>query len=172
LKNNDAVIFRLGTLFGVSDVFSRVRLDLVANLLTARAALGGGLSIFGGAQFRPLLHVKDAAQCMVNAIETKKTSKAEVYNLCQTNMKILDLAHRVKKFYPKTKLEITKMPFEDTRNYQVSAEKAKKALGFNPVRTIDEGIVEIGTLFKSKRVKDFNNPRYSNQVFLKDMFKK
>ncbi|MDB5194417.1 MAG: NAD-dependent epimerase/dehydratase [Parcubacteria group bacterium] len=172
LKNSDAVIFRLGTLFGTSDAFSRVRMDLVANLLTARAALGGGLSIFGGAQFRPLLHVKDAAQAMVDALEAKETPKAEIYNLCQTNMKILDLARRVKKFYPKAKLEITKMPFEDTRNYQVSAEKAKKALNFAPSHTIDDGIVEIGTLLKSRRIKDFNNPRYSNQVFLKDVLKK
>ncbi len=172
LKNSDAIIFRLGTLFGTSDVFSRVRMDLVANLLSARAALGGALSIFGGAQFRPLLHVKDAARAMVDAIEFEKTGKAEVYNICKTNIKILDLAYQIKKIFPKTTIEVTKMPFEDTRNYQVSAEKAKKAFGFNPVYTIDDGIKEIGDLFRSNRIKDFNNPRYSNQSFLKDVLKK
>jgi len=172
LKNSDAIIFRLGTLFGVSDAFSRVRLDLVANLLSARAVIGKKLTIFGGSQYRPLLHVKDAARAMVDAIEFKKTGKAEIYNICKTNIKILDLAYQIKKIFPKTSIEVTKVPFEDTRNYQVSVEKAKKAFGFNPVYTIDDGIKEVGTLFLNNRIKDFNNPRYSNQSFLKDVFKK
>jgi len=65
LENKNAIIFRLGTLFGVGDVFSRVRLDLVVNTLTVRAHRYGKISVFGGDQFRPLLHVVDAAYAAV-----------------------------------------------------------------------------------------------------------
>ena len=65
LEESDAIIFRLGTLFGISDQFSRIRLDLVVNILTTKALVDKKMSVFGGDQWRPLLHVKDVA----NAIE-------------------------------------------------------------------------------------------------------
>ena len=59
LVGKNALIFRLGTLFGVSDQFARIRLDLVVNTLVLKAATQGKLTVFGGDQFRPLLHVKE-----------------------------------------------------------------------------------------------------------------
>ena len=53
LRSTNAIMFRLGTLFGVGDEFSRVRLDLVVNTLTVRAWQNGKISVFGGDQFRP-----------------------------------------------------------------------------------------------------------------------
>ena len=61
-------MFRLGTLFGVSDNFSRIRMDLVVNTLSAKAFFEKKMSVFGGEQYRPLLHVKDVAR----AIEVAK----------------------------------------------------------------------------------------------------
>ena len=61
LQNSDAIIFRLGTLFGISDEFSRIRLDLVVNILVTKALTEGKLTVFGGEQWRPLLHVNDVA---------------------------------------------------------------------------------------------------------------
>ncbi|MBI2482147.1 MAG: SDR family oxidoreductase [Candidatus Vogelbacteria bacterium] len=171
LKNNNAVIFRLGTLFGVSDLFSRIRMDLVVNALSARACLGSTLNIFGGNQYRPLLHVKDAAQCLVDALEFKEQSRSEIFNISKNNIKIIDLAKQIKKHFPKTKLNLTEMSFEDARNYQVSCDKAKKYFNFSPKYSVDDGIDEIADLVQNNRVKDFNNPRYSNQIFLKDFFK-
>src|SRR5207253_716065 len=69
LADSDAVSFRLGTLFGVGDEFSRIRLDLVVNTLTVRAQELGRISVFGGDQFRPLLHVKDAARTFAKAVD-------------------------------------------------------------------------------------------------------
>ncbi len=172
LAKKDAVIFRLGTLFGVSDIFSRVRMDLVANLLTARALMTGTIDVFGGEQYRPLLHVKDAAVAFVSALEVSSLKQAEIYNISYKNIRMLELANLVVKHFPKVKVKVTDMPFEDLRNYSVSPEKAKKELGFNPTHTIDEGITEVAALLTDKRVKDFNNPRYSNQSFLKDMLKR
>ncbi len=172
LEKSDAIVFRLGTLFGISDVFSRVRMDLVANLLTARACLGGEISIFGGEQYRPLLHVRDAAQALVDALEVPTTKKAQIYNICSVNIKMIELAKEIKKLFPKTKINITPMPFEDTRNYKVSNEKLVKEFNFKTNHGLKEGVQEIAHLLLSNRIKDFNNPRYSNQNFLKDLLKK
>lgn len=172
LKNSDAVIFRLGTLYGVSDAYSRVRLDLVANVLTAKASNGEVLSVFGGDQWRPLLHVRDAAEAMVDALEFAKTKEAEIYNIGQVNMRILDLAKRIRKIYPKAKLQVTEMSFEDKRNYQVKWDKAVKHFGFAPKRNIEDGIKEMGDLVESRRVKDYSNSRYSNHAYLKIITKK
>ena len=68
LKDSNAIIFRLGTLFGISDEFSRIRLDLVVNILVTKALTEGKLTVFGGDQWRPLLHVIDVA----NAISHNK----------------------------------------------------------------------------------------------------
>src|SRR5581483_2919803 len=64
LASKDAVIFRLGTLYGVGDTYSRLRLDLVVNVLTLKALLNRRMSVFGGAQYRPLLHVRDVARAV------------------------------------------------------------------------------------------------------------
>ncbi|PIP58485.1 MAG: NAD-dependent dehydratase [Candidatus Vogelbacteria bacterium CG22_combo_CG10-13_8_21_14_all_37_9] len=172
LKNKDAVIFRLGTLFGVSDLFSRIRMDLVVNALTARACLGGTLNIFGGDQYRPLLHVKDAAACLVKALDFKKQTGSEIFNISKTNIKIIDLAKQIKRSFLKTKINLTEMSFEDARNYQVNCQKAKKYFKFQPKYSIKNGIEEVADLVLNNRVKDFTNPRYSNQIFLKDILNK
>ena len=72
LKNKNSIIFRLGTLFGVSDNYSRIRMDLVVNTLSAKAFFEKKMSVFGGEQYRPLLHVKDVARAIEIAIRSKK----------------------------------------------------------------------------------------------------
>ena len=82
LKNKNSIIFRLGTLFGVSDNYSRIRMDLVVNTLSAKAFFEKKMSVFGGEQFRPLLHVKDVARAIEIAIKSKK----EVYIIYLTRI--------------------------------------------------------------------------------------
>ncbi|MCE7936358.1 NAD(P)-dependent oxidoreductase [Candidatus Saccharibacteria bacterium CPR2] len=163
LKNKNAIIFRLGTIFGLGDNFARIRLDLVLNTLTTRAIIDGEFKVFGGEQWRPLLHVRDAAQAVADNLETKHTG---VYNLHQENVKIIDLANQVKKHIPSVKMEIVDIKFQDARNYKVNSDKARKTLGFNPKFTAEDGIVEVKKLIEERRIKDVNNPRYSNQSFL------
>src|SRR5204862_6368859 len=64
LDGTDAIIFRLGTIDGVSDTYSRIRMDLVLNLLTVKALLYKKINVFGGDQYRPLLHVRDVAEAV------------------------------------------------------------------------------------------------------------
>ena len=58
------------------------------------------------------------------------------------------------------------MKFEDLRNYRVNSDKVKKDLKFKPIYNLDYGIRELIAILKEKRIKDFNNPRYTNQIYL------
>ena len=165
LKDSNSIIFRVGTLFGISDQFSRVRLDLVVNILTAKALMEKKISVFGGDQWRPLLHVKDVA----NAIDqTVDTSLNGIYNLHYKNYKIIDIAEKIKEKIGDVEIDITPMSFEDARNYQVSSEKLEKESKFKAEIGLEQGIDEIYELILNNRIKDINDPRYSNQNFLKE----
>ena len=163
LKDKNALIFRLGTLFGVSDLFARLRLDLVVNVLTVRAAIEGKLTIFGGGQFRPLLHVKDVARTIADYIDKDCTG---TYNLHRQNVRIIDLAYQVRNHFPDAVVNTKDMEFQDLRNYRVSSDKIISQLGWKPTYSIDDGIIEIKDLIETGRLKDVSNPRYANQAFL------
>jgi nucleoside-diphosphate-sugar epimerase len=163
LAGKNAITFRLGTLFGVGDLFSRIRLDLVVNTLVVRAAVDGVIRVFGGDQFRPLLHVRDAARAVIANLETSHTG---VFNLNKQNVRIIDLAYQVRNHFPDIEIERTEMKFQDARNYRVNSEKAARVFGFQPGESIDGGIEEVKDLVVNGRIKDVNNPRYTNQLFL------
>ena len=163
LEESDAIIFRLGTLFGISDQFSRIRLDLVVNILTTKALVDKKMSVFGGDQWRPLLHVKDVA----NAIEHNISSDTKgIFNLHYKNFKIIEIAEKIKEKIPDVSIETTPLPFQDARNYQVSSDKLKLETGFEASIELSQGIEEMYNLISSNRIKDINDPRYSNQNFL------
>ena len=157
-----ALIVRLSTVFGISDMFSRPRLDLVVNLLTARAAREGKMTVFGGAQYRPFIHVRDVGKVMANNIRTTTTG---IFNLHTENMRIVDLAQRISSHIPQAQLEVQSATIEQTGDYRMISDKARQVLGFNPRYTIDDGISEMKEL--ALRLKDIRNPRYSNEAFLK-----
>ena len=80
------------------------------------------MSVFGGDQWRPLLHVKDVANAIDKTIETDVNG---IFNLHHKNYKIIELAEKIKEKIPDVVIETTPLPFQDTRNYQVSSEKLK-----------------------------------------------
>lgn len=167
LKDKNALIFRLGTLFGISDEFSRVRIDLVVNTMTVKAFYDKKLKVFGGNQYRPLLHVKDAARAIVDNLATEHKG---IFNLRSENINIVDLAERVATHFDKLKIEKVPMKFEDSRNYRVKAEKMEKILKFKPKYSVDQGVEEIKSLLEQGRIRDINNPKYINQTHLSIMF--
>ncbi len=165
LSKKNSIIFRLGTLFGISDTYSRLRMDLVVNLLTIKAYFNKELTIFGGDQYRPLLHVKDVARAVVQSIKFNKTG---IFNLKYDNYKISDLAHLVQKnFKENIKIKTTKMMFQDTRNYMVSSNLFDKSFNFKPKYDVNYGINEILELIKSNRIKNFDDIRYTNYLYIK-----
>lgn len=154
LKNNNAVIFRLGTVFGVSDEYSRVRLDLVVNTMTARAFTEGKLKVFGGEQWRPLIHVKDIAVAMIHMLDSDYKG---VMNLSTQNVKIVDLGKKVAQITG-AEIETEDIKFEDSRNYRVKSTQVP-----HPT-SIDTGIKEL--LEVMPRIKEPKSPRYSNHAFM------
>ena len=163
LADSDSIIFRLGTLFGIGDKFSRIRLDLVVNILTTKAYIDKKMSVFGGEQWRPLLHVKDVANAIAYTLDNQTNG---VFNLHYKNFKIIEIANEIKNKITDVEIETTPLPFQDARNYQVSSDKLKDATGFQATVDLTQGINEMYELISSNRIKDINDPRYSNQNFL------
>lgn len=167
-NHNNYIIFRLGTLFGLGDTYSRIRLDLVVNVLACRAARGEKLTVYGGQQWRPLLHVKDVATATLQAIDG--LIPIGVYNLSMKNYNISELAKKVVEICPGSEVELVDIKFEDARNYRVSSEKIKDA-GWAPSYSLEDGIKQIVDTIKQNRIKNVNNSIYSNVAYLKELNK-
>lgn len=168
-NHNNYVIFRLGTLFGLGDTYSRIRLDLVANVLACRAARKEQLTVYGGQQWRPLLHVKDVGSAVLYALNTDKVPVG-VYNLSMKNYNISELATKIVEVCPGSKIELVDIKFEDARNYRVSSEKIKDT-GWKPKHSLEDGIKEIVNTITENRIKNVNNSIYSNVAYLKELNK-
>ena len=165
LSDSNAIIFRLGTLFGISDEFSRIRLDLVVNILVTKALTEGKLTVFGGEQWRPLLHVIDVANAIAHTIESDITG---IFNLHYKNFRIIDIAQAIIEKVPSASIETTPIKFQDARNYQVSSEKLYKESGFKASTNLSKGIEEVYNLISNNRIKNVHHNRYSNQNFLEE----
>jgi len=164
-ENFSPTIFRFATLYGVS---SRMRFDLVINLLTAKALKDEKITIFGGQQWRPNVDVSDAALACLKWIESpiEKTG-GQIFNIGanELNYKIIEIGSLIKKNIPQVEVEIKKGE-EDVRNYNVSFDKVSNVLGFKPEKTVEKAINEIKDFIKEKKIEDFNDYKYSNHRFL------
>jgi len=164
LEKKNAIIFRLGTVYGLGDIFSRLRMDLVVNVLTAHAHKMKKITVFGGEQYRPLIHVKDIALAIEKVVDSDLTG---VFNLHTFNTTVVNIADTVKKHFPDLIVETTGVKFQDDRSYKVSSEKAHQQFNFNPMYTLDDGIIEIKELLESGRIKDVFKINYSNVEHLR-----
>ena len=166
LSDANAICYRLGTLHGTSDCFSRIRFDLVVNTLVMRAIFHNKVVVFGGEQYRPLLHVRDVAKAISMVLDRENTG---IYNLHAENMTIIDVAKRIMVYFPGLEIEATEIAFQDNRNYRVSSDKARNELGFNPTLTLDDAIKELKQLLEEGRIKDSFIKRFSNYLYLKPL---
>jgi len=158
----DYIIFRLGTLYGISDSHSRLRFDLVVNILTLRAVQGESLTVFGGQQWRPILHVRDVSYAIEYCINNNIRG---LFNLSELNVEISGLSGTIKRLLPETKIIYQDMKFEDLRDYKVKNDRIL-ATGWKPKFTLDEGILEMIKVFSEGRVKNVADPVYSNVEYL------
>ena len=164
LEKKNAIIFRLGTVYGLSDIYSRLRMDLVVNILTTHAQKLNKITVYGGEQHRPLIHVKDIALAIEKVVDLDVTG---VFNLHSLNATVKNIADTVKTHFPNLIIETTGVKFQDNRSYRVSSEKAQKLLNFKPMYTLDNGISEIKKLLESGRIKDVFEINYSNVEHLR-----
>jgi len=161
-------ILRLSTLFGWS---SRMRFDLVINLLTARASLAKPLRVFGGKQWRPFLHIKDASQAFEKILFSDLPIVSnQIFNVGsdQNNFRIIDVANLIARKIPTT-LELLKTE-TDQRDYRVDFSKIHQLLNFNSTITIENAIEEIRANILTDQIKDIEKPVFHNVLMMKNIY--
>lgn len=155
--NFSPMILRMGTLFGYSP---NMRFDLFVNTLAAKALLDGVITIYGGDQWRPFLHLEDAVQAYLLCLGAPLTVvKGEIFNVVSTNQQIIGVGHILKRLYPKADLSIS-AEATDTRNYHVSCDKISYMLGYAPRKTIEDGVQEIASKLDQGLITNYKDPRY------------
>ena len=158
--NFHPTVLRLGTLFGVSP---RMRFDLVVNLLVMQAVKQRRISIFNGHQWRPFLHVRDAARGVVACLEAKpELVSGEIFNLGddRLNHRLADISLILQELMPGTRVEHVENA--DARDYRVSFHKIRSQLGFACEATLADGMLEICEAIQSGELQDFAAPQFSN----------
>jgi len=166
------VIIRPATVCGYSP---RMRLDLSVNILTNLAINKGKITVFGGSQKRPNIHIEDVTDLYVQLLELPEEKIAgEIFNAGHQNQSISEIALVVKKVveeeYPElAPIEIETSPSDDLRSYHVSSEKIATQLGFRPQRTVEDAVRDLCQAFrKNKLPNSLTDNRYYNVRTLKD----
>jgi nucleoside-diphosphate-sugar epimerase len=157
---------RLATVFGLSP---RPRFDLVVNLLTARAMQEGRIIISNREQWRPFIHVNDAARAFLCVLQSPAGAvSGEIFNAgsYHLNYTIGDVAEKIRELVPTVTVEYRENP--DKRNYRVSFDKIHSRLGFVCTTGLEEGIKEIMWAIESGQVKNYRDKLFSNYECLLD----
>lgn len=160
-------IVRFATIYGLS---GRTRFDLVVNLMTAQAKLEGNITVFGGDQWRPFVHVKDAARAVSMILDASQDVVGkQIFNVGsdEQNYTIKQIAENVHQQVVGSDLSVSADDF-DIRNYRVSFRKIQEMLGFVPEWTLERGIQQVLEAIASGEVKDFRAAQYSNVRFLSE----
>ncbi len=165
------VVIRPATVCGYSP---RMRLDLSANILTNHAYHRGRITVFGGRQMRPNIHVDDIAELYAQLLTTPKSLIAgQVFNAGFENHAIADLAVMVKEVVEeecpeKRPISIETTPSNDLRSYHVSSAKIARVLGYRPRRTVRDAVRDMVRAFKAGKLPgSFEDPNYFNVQMIK-----
>lgn len=153
-------IVRPATVCGYSP---RMRLDVSVNLLTMQALSKGKITVFGGDQVRPNIHIDDITDVYLHLIDHPEVTG--VYNAGFENISIMDIAKLVTKYIP---AEIVVTESNDPRSYRINSDKLL-ATGYKPKKTVDDAIREIIEQYKSYILKDedhFYNLRWMEKTVL------
>ncbi len=158
-------VLRFGTLFGQS---YRERFDLVVNLLAAKAVVDGEITITGGEQWRPFVHVADVADSVLACLRARTSVVAgRVYNVGsdEENHQLADVATAVAQVVPGVRVRFASTGGPEA-DYRVSFTRIRTELGFHPTRGLAEGIAEIAAAVRAGLVGDYADTRYSNYKVL------
>jgi nucleoside-diphosphate-sugar epimerase len=157
----EVVILRLSTVCGLSP---RMRFDLMVNTITARASVEGRVRIVGANQWRPHIHVQDAAEAFLRAVEAPSKAAADgVFNVGgdDLNFTVAEIANKVVQQIPGTVVEYFEH-IEDRRSYRVCFDHIRTTLGFVPARTVDDAIHEVRTVLQTGEVRNYGDEVYHN----------
>ncbi len=153
-------IVRPSTVCGYSP---RMRLDLTVNILTNQAVNKGKITVFGGEQKRPNLHIQDMCDAYLFLLEqpNEKIHK-KIYNIGFQNLKVKEIAEVVRKTIDQ-KIPIEKSHTNDLRSYHVSSKKIKEELGFEAKHTVEEAVQDLKRAFEEGKIPNaLTDIRYIN----------
>jgi nucleoside-diphosphate-sugar epimerase len=167
-KSDDftAVVIRPATVCGYSP---RTRLDLSVNILTNLAVNKRVITVFGGNQMRPNLHIEDMVDAyllMLSAPHEKV--HGETFNIGFQNHSIAEIAGTVKRVVEAEMpeigdIKIVTTPTNDMRSYHVNSDKVMRMLGFSPKRSIEDAILDLTRAFRNHLLPDsIENDCYYN----------
>lgn len=176
-KSFTVCFLRPSTIFGPSP---RLRSDIVLNNLVAAAHIYNKIVIKSdGSPYRPVLHIEDLCSAIIACIKApSRIIQKQAFNvgIQNGNYSIKEIANKVKKYFPKSKIIFTKEHGKDSRSYVVSFDKIlKKLKGFyKPIWNLDTGIVELKSFYKEINLteKDFTSWKTIRLLKLKKYFKK
>lgn len=165
------VTIRPATVCGYSP---RQRFDLTVNILTNHAYNKNRITVFGGAQERPNIHIEDITDlyCLLLNLPSEQIA-GKIYNAGYQNRSVADIARIVQnvfseEFPDRDKAAIETTPSDDNRSYRISSEKIKKEIGFVPRHTIEDAVRDLIKAFKADKFEDsMGNIRYYNIRMLK-----
>jgi nucleoside-diphosphate-sugar epimerase len=161
-----AVTLRLSTVFGLSE---RMRLDLLVNTFTAHAYFRRKIRVFGGGQWRPNLHVQDAAAAFIMAADARDTLvRGQRFNVGddRSNHTVREIAAFAAATLPGTEVHVEPQAV-DARDYRVSFAKIRKTLGFVQQHSVPDGIAEIAAACRRGEIVGLEDARQSNFESLK-----
>ena len=160
------VIIRPATVCGYSP---RQRLDLTVNILTNLAVNTGKITIFGGTQKRPNIHVDDIAELYVDLLERPAEQIAgKTFNAAYQNHTVAELGEMVRRVVTEHMPDVGEItlettPSNDLRSYHVSSAKIQRELGWTPKRNVEDAIVDLCEAFKAGKLPNsLTDPKYFN----------
>ena len=158
--NFTTTILRPATVCGYSP---RQRFDLVVNILTNLAYNRGSITVFGGTQLRPNIHIKDMVNAYLQIIETAEHKiNGQIFNVGFQNMPVLQIANLVRNSF-KSNINISVEETDDNRSYHISSKKIENQLNFKIKYTVDDAIKEIIESFEKNKFKNsLENENYFN----------
>ena len=159
-KDFTTITIRPATVCGYSP---RQRLDLIVNILTNLAFNNRKITIFGGDQMRPNIHIQDMTDLYINLLEYKKNLvSGKIFNAGDENYTVSELGKIVKSKIGND-VEVIYSKTDDNRSYHISSKKIKDQLNFKTKHTIEDAVVDLANAFKKKLLTDpLNNELYFN----------
>jgi nucleoside-diphosphate-sugar epimerase len=154
-------IVRPATVCGLSP---RMRLDVAVNLLTMQALSKQKITVFGGDQVRPNIHIDDITDLYLFFIDHPEITG--IFNAGFENISIMDIAKLVTKYIP---VEIVSTSSNDPRSYRINSDKLLST-GFRPKKKVENAVLEIIEKYKSGELKDedrFYNLKWMQHIALK-----
>lgn len=138
-------IVRPATVCGLSP---RMRLDVAVNMLTMQALKNGEITVFGGDQSRPNVHIDDITDLYLFLLENPQVTG--VYNVGFENLTIAEIAQYIGE---RLNAKITITPSNDPRSYRINSDKLL-ATGFKPKKTVEDAVTEIIEAYRAGTLED------------------